>query len=345
IYCENYLRAEENIEKGLLYAEKYNIEVMIGTFNYQKSNLAYLRGEFPKAEKYALNALIIFLKVSNHIMVTNTYILLGEIAISSEQYSLAINYLKESEKNYNTWDIDEKIIRIKIYYSMAQCFSKLKDHTKAIDYALMVEKEVKELEDYKIYANTLMIMALAYAEKEEKEKALICATKARKLCNKNNDIIRLAIIEEGIGEFLISALNMEDGLAHLNRALSLKLSVKGENIDRTMLKIIEGLTKCSKTHKALREIENLEENNEISNITRIKIFESRYRIYQDQNEFSKAEEQILKLISFLEVIDEKEKLIYYYMLIANFYQEINEEKLALRYFKKAFKLKQEQYEI
>ncbi|MEG2893627.1 MAG: helix-turn-helix transcriptional regulator [Clostridium sp.] len=339
IYCKNYLRAEENIEKGLHYAEKYRVEVMKGVFSYQKAFLAFLREDYGKAQKYGLSSLIIFLKVESYKNATKCYLLLGEISMENREYSLALSYFKEAEKTYNTCDIDEKLMSINIYYNMARSYSKLNESVKAIDYALMVEKEVNEFQDHKIYSDTLMVLALAYSEKKEKEKALKYAEKAKNVCVKSSDIALLASVEEGIGEFLIRALNIEEGLDHLNRALDLKKSIRGENTDETIVKIIEGLLKCSKPSKALRDIEELEERNDISTKTRIKILECRYKLHKESNDLSKAEEQILTLLSFLEVLEDKEMLVYYYMLIGSFYEEIGEDKLSLRYFKKAFKTK------
>ncbi|MEG2538526.1 MAG: hypothetical protein RSA01_02950, partial [Clostridium sp.] len=172
-----------------------------------------------------------------------------------------------------------------------------------------------------------------------KDKALQYANRAKEVCQKSSDIAALAGVEEGIGEFLIFALNIEEGLEHLNRALDLKKSIRGERTDETIVKIIEGLLKCSKPSKALRDIEDLEERNDISTKTRIKILECRYKLYKNQGDMNSAEQQILTLVSFLEVLEDKEMLVYYYMLIGSFYEEIGEDKLSLRYFKKAFKVK------
>ncbi|KMT22690.1 helix-turn-helix domain-containing protein [Clostridium cylindrosporum] len=345
LQCENYLRAEENIEKGLHYAIEYKVESYQGIFNYQKSNLSLLREDYNNAQKYALSALVIFLKVSHDPDIIKTFILLGELAIKVKEYNLAYNYYKEAETSYNKSDSSDKLLRIKIYYKIARCLSKLSEHSKAIDYALMVEKEVKELEDYKIYADTLMILAIAFWERGEKEKALEYAEKAKSICSQNRDLIFIANVEEDVGEFLINSLNVEDGLEHLKRALEIKNSIKGEKTEETIIKMTSGLIECRKYTEALDLIDHLEEKYDLNSQTKIKVFEYKYRIYKEINETSKSEEQILNLIKFLELVDEKEKLVHYYMLIASFYNEIEEDKLALKFFQKAFEVKKNQYSI
>lgn len=343
--CENYLRAEENIEKGLHYANEYNVELYQGIFYYLKSKLAVFREDYIKAQRYAISALIIFLKIPNDYQVVITFLLLGEIAYKDKKYNLAYNYFKEAETNFLNSNIVDKMLRIKIYYNIARCLSKLSKHKKAVDYALMVEKEVKLIEDHKVYADTLMILAIAFSENMEKEEALKYASFAKEICFQNRDLACLADVEESIGEFLIKSLNMEDGLSHLTRALEIKRSIKGEDAEGTMLKIIKGHIKCSKFDKALRLIEILEENDECAIELKIKIFEFRYRIYKELNEESNIEKQILNIISLLDFLEDEEKLLYYYMLVGNFYKEVGEDEFSLKFFQKAFKLKEEEYSI
>lgn len=343
--CENYLRAEENIEKGLHYANEFNVELYQGIFYYLKAKLAIFRENYMKSQRYAISALIIFLKIPDNHQVVTTFLLLGEIAFLDEKYNLAYNYYKEAESNFVHANIIDKMLRIKIYYNIARCLSKLSKHSKAVDYALMVEKEVMLIEDHKVYADTLMILAIASAEKMEKAEALKYASFAKDICVKNRDLVCLADVEESIGEFLIKSLNIEDGIDHLTRAFEIKKSIKGEDVESTTFKIIKGLIKCSKFDKALYMIESIEEKEEADIEFKIRIFEFKYKIYKELNQNEEIEKQVLNIIQLLVFIDDKDKLLYYYMLIGNFYKEIKEDSIALNYFQKAYDLKEHEYEI
>lgn len=343
IDCENYLRAEENIEKGILYSEKYNVVLFQGIFNYQMAQLFYKKDNYSKAQKYALSSLITFLKVHDSLYIIKAFLLLGETGIKIGDYNLAYNYFQEAEINYESSNITDKLLRVKIYYYIAKCLNRLSKHHKAIDYAVMIENELKEIGDYKLYEDTLMILAVSYCEQDNKKEAVRYAEKAKEICRHNEDFLTISHIEEDIGEFLINSLNIEDGIEHLKSALEIRNVLKGKGVETIVLKIISGLIKCKKYNRAFKYIEALEDKIDLDSNSKIKMFELKYKIYKEKNDDANAEKQILNLIRFLEVIDEEEKLLYYYMLIANFYSEIGEDKLSLTFFKKAFDIQQNQY--
>lgn len=339
LQCENYLRAEENIEKGLHYASKYNIDLYKGIFTYKKAKLEFYRENYTISQNIALSSLVIFLKDSNDCKAIDVFILLGEITFKEENYKLSYSYFKEAENSYSKAEIIDKLIRIRIYYSIAKCLAKLSNNNKAIEYALMVKKEINLVEDYNLYADTLMVIATSYAQNRNKEKALKYASEAKNICSQKKDITSIADIEEGVGDFLINSLNIEEGIGHLKRAYQIKKTIKSKNTSNIMLKVILGFIKCSEYDKALKGIKHLEEANEMKLELRIKLIEYRYIIYKKLDEEKKCEKEILDLIKIIELIEDKEKLEYYFMLIASFYKDIEEDKIALKYFQRAFEIR------
>ncbi len=337
--CDSYLRADENIQKGIHYAKEYNITLYEGVFNLLKAEWYFLQKHYVNAQKYGISALSIFLKIGDLENILNIFMFLGKVSFKEEKYNIAYNYFKEAEKAFNESKSIDKIKRIKIYYYIAKCLNKLNEHSKAIEYALIVEKEIKLIEDYRVYIDTLTILATSFAQSKEKNKALEYASFANEVCIKHEDNIYLANIQEDIGEIFVSSFNMEEGIEYLKRSLDIKKSIKGEDTSSTILKISKSFIKCGRYNKALEYLIALEEDLNIDINTRLDIIEQKIGIYKELNQENKQEEEIIILIKLLSSINNEEKLIYYYMLIGNFYKNRNEDKLALKYFGKAFEVK------
>lgn len=340
LQCGNYLRAEENIEKGLHYANKYDIDLYKGILTYKKACLEFYRGDYNLSQKEALSSLVIFLKNSNDHKALDVFILLGEITFKEENYRLAYGYFKEAEKSYNKAEVVDKLIRLKIYYNIAKCLTKLSNNNKAIEYALMVKKEISLVEDYNLHADTLMVLANSYAKNKDKEKALKYASEARNICSQKKDIMCIANIEEGIGDLLIDSFSIEEGISHLKRAYEIKKTIKSKNINDIIMKVILGFIKCEEYNSALSRMKLLEDSKEISIDLKVKLIEYRYIIYKKLNEKKKCEKEILDLIKTIRFIDNKKKLEHYLMLIASFYKDAGEDKIALKYFQEAYDVRE-----
>ena len=337
--CDSYLRAEENIQKGMHYAKEYNITLYEGIFNLLKGKWYFLQNHYINAQKYGISALSIFLKIGDLENILETFMFLGKVSLKEEKYNMAYNYFKEAEKAFNESELTDRVKRIKIYYYIAKCLNKLKEHSKAIEYALIVEKEIKLIEDYKVYIDTLIVLATSFAQNKDKDRALEYASFANEICMKHEDNIYLANIQEDIGEIFVSSFNVEEGIGYLKRSLDIKKSIKGEDTSSTVLKISKSFIKCGKYNKALEYLISLEENVNISINVKLDIIEQKINIYKELNQDNKQEEEIIILIKLLSSINNEDKLIYYYMLIGDFYKNRNEDKLALKYFGKAFEVK------
>lgn len=335
----NYSRAEENIEKGGHYAKEYKIHLYEGIFIYRKAQLEFYRENYTVAQQKALESLVIFLKIHDEFQAMNSFILLGEIACKEGDYKLGFNYFKEAENSFNKSNAVQRILRIKIYYNLAKCLSMLSEPSKAIDYALIVKEEIELVEDYDLYADTLMVLAFSFVQEDNKIEALKCAEKARIVASQKKDILSIGEMEESIGMFLIDSLSIEEGVGHLTRAYEIKQTIRSNDTDETMMKVILGLIKSEDYDKALKGIEYLEGKSDLKLDLKIELIEYKYVISKNLHSNNESEKEILKLISLIPAIENREKLEYYLMLIGSFYKDIGENDIALKYFEKAFESK------
>lgn len=332
VNAENALRAREAIEKGIHYAEKYNLTYYKGKFDLAFANLKYLNRELEEAQQYCISANSIFLKTENIDDIIKSFILIGIITLEMGYTSTSLNYFMQADSILNEYSLMDEVLKAKIFYYIAICQSKMGNMSQAIDYALLVKDRLKLLDNKREYAETLMILSIAYSQENKVKEALKYAKEARKIFDEINDVHEIAGIETDIGIIFAKGHNMEESFLHLNKALKLKNDIGDETVPDTMLIICDNHVQLGEYDKALKIISSImDELDYEQHLYRIKCYEYQFKIYSKMNDVKKAEETLLNAIKYLETLDFKKQLGDFYVLTGKFYTEIGEKELALKF--------------
>jgi transcriptional regulator with XRE-family HTH domain len=339
INAENTLRARESIEKGIHYAEKYKLTYFKGKFDLEFANLKYMNGELEESQQYCISANSIFLKTESVEDIIKSFILLGTITLEMGYISTSLNYFMQADNILNEYSLMDEILKAKIFYYIAICQSKMGNMSQAIDYSLLVKDRLKLLDNKREYAETLMILSIAYSQDNKVKEALKYAREARKIFDEINDVHEIASIETNLGVIFAKGHNMEESFIHLNKALKLKDDINDDTIPDTKLIICDNYVYLGEYDKALEIVSNI--MNELDyeqHLYRIKCYEYLFKIYSKKNDVKKAEETLLNAIKYLEVLDYNKQLGDFCVITGKFYIEIGENELALKFINRGLDL-------
>lgn len=342
ISAENLLRAQEAIEKGMHYAQKYNLSYFKGKLEMSLARLKLLKKEYEDAQQSCLSANSIFLKTDSVEDIVNSFILLGDVTLKMGYVNTALNYFMQGDNILNEYAHINELLKARIFYYIAICQCKLNNMQQAIDFALLARDRLKVLDNKKEYAETLMILSIAYSEENKIKDALKYAREAKKIFREINDTHEIANIETNLGVIFAKGNNFDESFVHLNNALKLKQNINDETLADTVLKLCDNYICLNQLDKAFDTINGLLESlDDDQHLYRIKCYEYLYKIYKRQGNTKKTEETLLNLIKYLEVLDYKKQLADYYVVLGKFYMEINEKEFALKYINKGLDLYKE----
>lgn len=339
VNADNVIRAEESIQRGLHYAEKYALVYFKAKLDLIYANLKYNHGEYEEAQQYCILANSTFLKTDSIDDVVKSFILLGAITYKMGYITTALNYFMQGDNILNENNHIDELLKAQIYYYISLCYSKINSSNQAIDYAILAKDKLKVLNNKKEYAETLMILSIAYSQENKINEALKYAKEARKIFSELNDVHELAGIETNLGAIFAKGNDMEESFNHLNKALKLKKEIQDDTIPETIFKICNNYIQMNEFDKALEAVNDLvdiikDEQHEY----RIKCFEYLYKIHHKIGNMGKAEEILLNAIKYVESLGYEKQLADFDVMLGKLYMDIEERELALIYINRGLDL-------
>lgn len=331
----NIMRAQESIEKGLHYAEKYNLPYFRGKFEILLSMLKEIENNLEEAQQHCLTANAIFLKLQSVDDIVTSFIHIGRITYAMGYVSTALNYFMQADNILNEYKHIDEFLKAQIFYYIALCHNKSGNVEQAIEYSLLARDRLKVLENKKQYGETLMILSISYGKENNIDEAIKYAKEASKIFSDVQNTKKIAEIENCLGEIFAKGGNYEESFLHLNKAVKLKEDIDDKTIIDTKFKICSNYIKQSNFDMGLNIIEEIQKDiSDDDYASRIKCMKYLFNIYVKKEENNKAEEVLLNGIKFIENIDSKEDLADFYVLLGQFYYNIGEKQLAAKYMGK-----------
>jgi transcriptional regulator with XRE-family HTH domain len=346
ISAGNTLRAEEYIEKGMQYAKKYNLLYLKGRFDIAYSTLEYVKGNYETSQQYCISANSVFLKTNNLEDSVRSFILQGLITMKMGYTYIALSYFQQGDNMLNESNHVNEQLKAKIFFYIALCNHKLGNHQKAVEYAAMASERIKILNDRKKYAETLMILGIAYSQENKIEDALKYATEANKRFNEIDDVVQMADMELDLGVIFADGNNMDESFAHLDEALRIKKGLTDEHDIEVLFNICENyinINDLDNAEKVVEEIENCLEDEQYE--YKLRYYKCQYRLNLKKKMIDKAENMLLEAESLAESLGYKKELGDVYTMMGQFYTSANDNQKALIYIKKGINIYAEIGEI
>ncbi|MGL5415742.1 MAG: helix-turn-helix domain-containing protein [Clostridium sp.] len=327
-----YLKAEENINKALEYAEKYDLE-------YRKANILYLSGkiylakeEFKDAQQKILYANSIFIKIQKYEEVVRTFLDLAKITLKLKAYHSANSYLKQAEKVYVDNEIIDELLIGEIYYNLATSYFEIENIEQAIKYLDLTKIKLERINNKREYARTLLNIAEEYGEKRDLKHAIKYSTKALDVYNSINEYISIGNIENNVGELFYNFENINEAAKHFKISKDIKDNIDCEetlsiliNICKNYLKIKE-IKKCK---ESLNDIYGRLTEKDVEEKIECLIIE--YRVSQIEENIEEAEKALLVAYEFAYVNKIQDKLAEISIILGKFYIDYKKEDMAKKY--------------
>ncbi|CDF58517.1 helix-turn-helix domain-containing protein [Thermobrachium celere] len=329
---ENFLRAKEYVEKGLHYANEYNLLLYKGKFNMVLAMLTYYDKNYEEAQQYCLVANSIFLKLNLIEDAVKSFILLGKISIGMGYYSSAVNYFKQADSILSENYFEDELLKARINYYIAMSNLYLGKISQAIDLAYVSKKRLEILNDKKAYADVLILLSLSYAKDGKIKEAIEYSKKAKDILAELDSKKNIAEVEDGIGEILAKYENYDESFLHLSNALKIKQEINDSTLPETLFKMCDNYVKIGQLQKAKDIIKEIQDKlGYEDHVYRIKLYKYLYKIYNIENDKRRMEEVLIEAIKYLEHTDYKKQLADFCILLGRLYTDLNMQDLALKY--------------
>lgn len=339
---DNINEAREAIEKGMYYADKYNLTFFRGILEMINANMKYAAGDYEEAQQLCLSANSIFLRNDNIEYTVKSFILLGHIAFNIGYINTALNYFMQGDSILKENNYVGEFLLAKVYYNISLCYTKMNEMQLATDYAILVKERLLELNNKKKYAEKLMLLSISLSEKNKIIDALIYSKEAKKIYTELSDIYEMADIETNLGVIFAKGNNIDESCLHYENAIKLKKQVADNTLADTILKMCNSCIEINDYDKALELVNKAQSLiNEEQHLYKAKCYELLFNIFNKKGEKKHAEEILLNAIAYLEKFNYKKQLGNFYSILGKFYIEIDEKELALVYISKGIDLYKE----
>ncbi|MCX7950676.1 MAG: helix-turn-helix domain-containing protein [Clostridiales bacterium] len=332
-------RANEYVEKGIHYANEYNLLLFKGKFNMVLANIKFHYKNYEEAQQYCLVANSIFLKLDLIEDVIESFLLLGKISSSMGYYSTALNYFMQGETIIIENKVEDELLKAKINYYIAMVYLKLNKASNAIDYAYVAKKRLEIFSDKKAYADVLILLSISHAKEGKLQDAIKYSKKAKSVLEELNCRREIAVIEDGIGEVFASQDNYEESFVHLKNAIKIKQEIMDNSLPETLFKLCDNYIKLGELEEAKKSIDRiLEMITYDEHEYRIKSFEYFYKIYTLENDKNKIEETLINAIKYLETTEYQKPLADFCVLLGKLYMDLDIQELALKYMNRSIEI-------
>lgn len=334
IISENFFRAEEFIEKGLFYAQKYNLNYYKAKFEYFYAKIMFKKNDLEGAQLHCLSANSLFLKLDNIDYIIKSFLLLGHISIMMGYVTTALNYFMQADAILNEHNHVDEVLKANVLYNIAMCYYKLGNSEQAIAFASLAKDKLAALEDKKQYGETLMLLSISYAKENNLNEALRYAKLAKKIFSMIEANKEISDIEMNLGMLFSQTGDVQQSFDHLERALRLKMENKDASVYEALFIYCDNYIKLKDYNKALDLVNRILNDAGDNERIRIKVYEYLYRIYEAKEDYKNIEISLLEAVKYLENLDYKKELADFYTLLGKFYMKSNEKELALNYINK-----------
>ncbi|NEZ47208.1 helix-turn-helix domain-containing protein [Clostridium niameyense] len=332
ILNDNLNLAEEYLERSLHYVEKYDLEYRKAKNLYLRGLIYMYKGELPIAQQFLLSSNVIFIKNNNFEEIVDTFVNLGKITIKLKAYHSSCSYFQQAEKVYNDNDIGNDYLLAEIYYYIAYTYFKLDNLNKAIDYSYLANEKFKQLNNKKEYANTLLLLAQEYSKKGDIDAAIRYSSKTLSVFKEVEDVKYTAEIEDSLGKLFYEFDNLEESFIHFDRAKEIRKTNKDPLIIKTLINICENYIKQKDIDNCKNVLDEIIVNLETADENAlVDYYLLKYRVEILSGNVKEAENTICRALSFVENMDDKEKVAEISIIIGKFYIDNGKDKEAANY--------------
>ena len=338
-------KTQENLEifkKIEKLSNEYFLNNIIG-----KASLLIAQGyidskDYDEAIEYVEKGLYYFIKCDYKEEIARGYIKAGNIYMFRSLFEVALQKYRQAYSFYNSMDSINLELESDILFNISNCYRKLEQGDKAVEYAREVCKIDKQLKEGNRYAQSLLTYSASCIRKKDYDAAKEALEKANKILDEKKDKASKAFIENNFGCIFLSYKEYDKAFYHLNKAKEIKLELGLAELPSTLFELYNYYIEIGKEEEA---INNLEEglkfsyNKDLKNyiIDGLNLY---VLYYLEKNRHDRAIERLLELSNILKDLKMNKKLISIYLKLGNAYYNLGHYEESQKYYNEAYRVDQ-----
>lgn len=334
--------AEKNIENSLHYAQEYNLDMRKAKDLYLKGLIYSKKKEYGNAQQNFLSANSIFIKNNSNEEVINTFLLLGKITLRLKAYHSAYSYFQQAEKVFEDSNLGDDFLIGQIYYYIGCTYFKLGIIDKSIEYSFMAQEKFRNIDNKKIYAESLLALAKEYCEKGDISNAINYSEKTLKIYKEMNNSFYVSEIENDLGKLFSDFENVEQSFIHLYKAKEIREKTNDSKIIETLCNICENYIKLKdeiKAKETLNEILQHIEKGEEKSLCDYYLL--KYRVELLEGKLEEAENTLIQTLNYVKKVNFLKESAEISIMLGKFYIDNGRDNEAAKYLNEGIKVLRE----
>lgn len=327
IKCDDLEKAEEQIKETIEICKEYKLIENYGKCNNLLAEIKCKKGHYSCAVYYYEKALYYFIKNGDKDDIYNSYLNIGNIYMLDKFYKGALTHFMFAKEVLDESNIEDADIYKELYSKISECYMKLNQPQKALDFMEKVDKMdnqdcVKEEVDILVLKAKNLLSAGKYAEAKE------CFNKALEIIEKEENKNRLAKVYLTMSKIYSEMGNIDKNLEYSQKVYDLTKRDESQYMMESLFNMIESYVKIGEYDMAqkyckLALVSSIKNKDKYYEYKSLKFYSD---MYKNKNEIQMSIDYLNKCIEIAKRLEDEKILAGLYIELGKLYSSISKEK-------------------
>jgi len=326
--------AKVQITKALEICKEYDLSDSYGKCNFLLANINLKRSEYDKAISSFERALFFFIKNNDKKNIFKCYRDIGCISIQEKFYKGAISHFNFAEEILIETNEEDLNLYKELYSNMADCYMKLNQSDKALEYILKISA-IEKNNSVKEEADMMVLKARSLFDMGQYEESKEYFRKALELLEKEEDKNKLAKVYLTISDVYKNIGDIDKVLEYSQKAYDIKKNDEDQYMIESLFKMIYSYIEnkdysLARKYCKLTLAYSIKSKDKLNEYKALKLYAD---IYRKEGQLELAIEFLNKCIDIVSNLENQKLLASLYIELGDLYSNISKEK-ELEYYQK-----------
>ena len=327
IKCDELEKAEEQIKEIIDICKQYKLTENYGKCNNLLAEIYMKRNDYSSSVYFYEKALYYFIKNEDKDNIYTCYLNIADIYVLDKFYKGALTHYMFAKEVLDESNIEDADIYKELYSKISECFMKLNQPEKAMEFMEKIDKidnedcVKEEVSILVIKAKNLLNMG-KYSESKE------CFNKALEIIEKEENKNRLAKVYLTISNIYSEMGDLDKHLEYSQKLYDLTKRDESQYMMDSLFNMIEAYVKkgeydLAQKYCKLALVSSIKNKDKYYEYKSLKFYSS---MYKNQGEIEIAIDYLNKCISIANKLDDSKILADLYIELGKLYSDISKEK-------------------
>ena len=327
IKCDELEKAEEQIKEIIDICKQYKLTENYGKCNNLLAEIYMKRNDYSSSVYFYEKALYYFIKNEDKDNIYTCYLNIADIYVLDKFYKGALTHYMFAKEVLDESNIEDADIYKELYSKISECFMKLNQPEKAMEFMEKIDKidnedcVKEEVSILVIKAKNLLNMG-KYSESKE------CFNKALEIIEKEENKNRLAKVYLTISNIYSEMGDLDKHLEYSQKLYDLTKRDESQYMMDSLFNMIESYVKkgeydLAQKYCKLALVSSIKNKDKYYEYKSLKFYSS---MYKNQGEIEIAIDYLNKCISIANKLDDSKILADLYIELGKLYSDISKEK-------------------